>query len=71
MAVHAFKFTFFLGWTRKLSARFARASTFLAPAESFLTTSDDSPWSMRNKKHIINTHRMCIVFVSNLLSAPS
>ena len=27
--------------TRKLSARFARASTFLAPAESFLTTSDN------------------------------
>ena len=26
-------------YTRKLSARFARASTFLAPAESFLTTS--------------------------------
>ena len=29
--------------SRKLSARFARASTVLAPAESFLTTSDDSP----------------------------
>ena len=28
-------------YTRKLSARFARASTFLAPAESFLTTSDN------------------------------
>ena len=28
-------------FTRKLRARFARASTFLAPAESFLTTSDN------------------------------
>ena len=29
--------------TRKLSARFARASTFLAPAESFQRISDDPP----------------------------
>ena len=26
---------------------------------------------MRNKKHIMNTHQMCVVFVSNLLSPPS
>ena len=29
--------------TRKLSARFARASTFLAPAESYQRISDDPP----------------------------
>ena len=26
---------------------------------------------MRNEKHIMYIHRMCVVFVSNLLSAPS
>ena len=26
--------------------------------------------NMRNKKHIMYTHRMCVVLVSNLLSAP-
>ena len=30
-------------FTRKLSARFTRASTFLAPAESFQRISDDPP----------------------------
>ena len=33
----------FLTLTVKLSARFARASTFLAPAESFQRISDDPP----------------------------
>ena len=33
----------FLERTRKLSARFARASTFLAPAESSQRISDDPP----------------------------
>ena len=26
--------------------------------------------NMRHKKHIRYTHRMCVIFVSNLLSAP-